>query len=162
MKRLRSATSVEGASTERPLLELGKHAWNRRIQVTTPLSVTTADWLLLSLAAGLALGWTFFNARHRRDPGYRERIHQSVERFSDFTRRKLLRLLAPESLVDRWNHATVIAGCCCIILTPLLIAGVLFGAWVWWKALLLAIAGTLVGAWTGEAVFNRGLPRERR
>jgi len=124
--------------------------------------VNTEDWLLLLVAAGLALGWTFFNARHRRDPNYRERIHRSVQRFSDFTRRKLLRLLAPESFVDRWNHATVIAGCCCIILTPVLIAGALFGVWTWWKAPLLAIAGTLAGAWTGEAAFNRGLPRDDR
>lgn len=124
--------------------------------------MNTEDWLLFLVAAGLALGWTFFNARHRRDPNYRERIHRSVQRFSDYTRRKLLRLLAPESFVDRWNHATVIAGCCCIILTPVLIVGALFGLWTWWKAPLLAIAGTLAGAWTGEAAFNRGLPRDGR
>jgi hypothetical protein len=113
------------------------------------------DWALFGIAIGLSLGWTYFNARHRRDPAYRQRIHDSVQKFSDFTRRKLLRLLYPQSFVDRWNHATVIAGCCCIILTPVLVVGILLGVFVWWKAILLTIAGTLVGAWTGEAAFNR-------
>lgn len=65
-----------------------------------------------------------------------------------------MRLMAPTRLKDRVNHATVIAGCCTIICTPVLIVVMILGVLPWWQPPLLVIAGTLAGAYVGEFVFN--------
>lgn len=111
-------------------------------------------WLLLGFSAVLALGWTFINGQHRRNLAYKKKLVESVAHFPDFTQRKLLRLMAPTRFKDRWNHATVIAGCVFIIGTPVALAAVLVGALGWLQAPALLAAGSLAGAYIGEALFN--------
>jgi hypothetical protein len=112
------------------------------------------EWILLFFGALMALGWSFVNGLHRRDPRNKNDLASSISGFPAFTKRKLQRLLAPSSFKDRLNHATVIAGCVFIIGTPIVVTAIFFGEVAWWKAPLLLIAGSLAGAYFGEAVFN--------
>ena len=102
----------------------------------------------------MALGWSFINGCHRRDRANKEKLAASVGSFPAFTRRKLLRLLAPTRLKDRFNHATVIAGCCCIICTPAALVVAIFGWLVWWQAFAYVLIGALAGAYAGEFALN--------
>ena len=111
-------------------------------------------WVLFGFVALLALGWSFFNGCHRRDEAYKSRLRTSVVQFPQGTTRKLLRLLAPTRLNDRINHAIVIAGCICIIATPVLIIALFAGYVAFWPALLATLAGSLAGSFVGEFVVN--------
>jgi hypothetical protein len=111
-------------------------------------------WVLFGFVALLALGWSFFNGCHRRDEGYKNRLRSSVSRFPAGTTRKLLRLMAPTKLKDRVNHAIVIAGCICIISTPVLAIALITGYAGVWQAVLAALSGSLAGSFVGEFVVN--------
>ncbi|MCH8275510.1 MAG: hypothetical protein IH851_12050 [Armatimonadetes bacterium] len=113
-----------------------------------------ADFFLLAVTGTLALGWSFINGMHRRDQQYKGSVISSASRFPGFTRRKLLRLVAPTRLADRLNHAAVIAGGCTIIAAPLVILMIGFGVLDWWQAPLIAGAGAVAGAYLGEFLFN--------
>jgi hypothetical protein len=62
--------------------------------------------------------------------------------------------MAPTSFKDRFNHATVIAGCVCIIGSPFYLGAVLFGYAGFWPAFGALLAGSLAGAYVGELGFN--------
>jgi len=116
--------------------------------------VLSPDWILFLFAALLSLGWSLVNGMHRRSLSRKQEILSAVERFPPKTGRKLVRLMAPTRLKDRINHATVIAGCCTIICTPIFVVVMILGILPWWQPPLLVIAGTLAGAYVGELVFN--------
>ena len=111
-------------------------------------------WVLFGFVALLSLGWSFFNGCHRRDRAYKERLRSSVTQFPERTTRKLLRLMAPTCLKDRVNHAIVIAGCICIIASPVFAVAILIGYAAFWPALGALLAGSLAGSFTGEFVVN--------
>jgi hypothetical protein len=112
------------------------------------------EWVIFGFAAAMALGWSLVNGVHRRSSVNKERLAASISQFPVSTKRKLQRLLAPTSFKDRWNHATVIAGCVCIICTPVAIFAPIVSSIDWWLSPLAVIGGSLVGAYLGEAVFN--------
>lgn len=112
------------------------------------------DWLTFALTAGLALGWSFFNGMHRRNSEYKRKVAESASRFPSFTRRKLLRLIAPTRFKDRVNHALVIAGCCLIIAFPAVLVALIGGWTVWWRVFLVSVMGSLAGAFVGEFIIN--------
>ncbi len=111
-------------------------------------------WVLFGFAALLALGWSLINGCHRRNAAYKDRLRSSVVQFPSPTKRKLLRLMAPTSFKDRWNHATVLAGCVCIIASPLFVLATLFGYSPLIVSLGALLTGSLVGAYVGELGFN--------
>lgn len=111
-------------------------------------------WVLFGFAALLALGWSLFNGFHRRNAAYKERLRSSVTQLPHGTTRKLLRLMAPTSFKDRWNHATVLAGCVCIIASPIYVIAAISGYAGLWAALGALLAGSLAGAYLGELGFN--------
>ena len=111
-------------------------------------------WVLFGFVALLSLGWSFFNGCHRRDRAYKERLRSSVTQFPEGTTRKLLRLMAPTRLKDRVNHSIVIAGCICIIASPVFATAILTGYAAFWPALGALLAGSLAGSFTGEFVVN--------
>ena len=111
-------------------------------------------WVLFGFVALLALGWSFFNGCHRRDESYKNRLRTSVGRFPAGTTRKLLRLMAPTKLKDRVNHAIVIAGCICIIATPILVIALIAGYVGFWPGALAVLTGSLAGSFVGEFVVN--------
>lgn len=117
-------------------------------------STTTIAWAVFGLSSFIAIGWTIFNGMHRRRASYREKVIDSISKCSSHTQKKLSRLLAPSTPYDRWNHATVIAGCCCIILFPVALVLAFWGPLAWWQPFLLVLAGTLTGAYLGELLFN--------
>jgi hypothetical protein len=111
-------------------------------------------WVLFGVAALMALGWSLINGFHRRNAAYKERLRTSVTQFPRGTTRKLLRLMAPTSFKDRFNHATVIAGCVCIIASPFYVTAVLLGYSGWLNALGALFMGSLAGAYSGELALN--------
>lgn len=111
-------------------------------------------WVLFGFAALLALGWSLINGCHRRSEANKSRLRNSVNQFPPGTTRKLLRLLAPTSLKDRWNHATVIAGCVCIIGSPIYAFAAMFGYASWPATVGALVGGSLTGAYIGELAFN--------
>lgn len=114
----------------------------------------SAHWILFTLAGMLSLGWSLINGVHRRNPKYKQTVIESAIKVPPFSRRRLLRLVAPTRLRDRANHATVIAGCCFIILFPVTVGTILSGVVGWWQAPLIVGAGNLIGAYLGEFTFN--------
>lgn len=112
------------------------------------------EWVLFAFAAFLALGWSFVNGMHRRNEKRKREIMEAATKFPAATSRRLIRLLAPTRLNDRINHATVIAGCCTIICTPVMVVVMAMGLLPWWQPPLLVVGGTLVGAYVGEFAFN--------
>jgi hypothetical protein len=111
-------------------------------------------WVLFGFAALLALGWSLINGFHRRNAAYKERLRSSVTRFPLGTTRKLLRLMAPTSFKDRWNHATVLAGCVCIIASPIYVIASIAGYVGIFVSLGALLSGSLAGAYLGELCFN--------
>ena len=114
----------------------------------------TADLILFLLSGVVALGWSLFNGAHRRNPVYKSKIRESAGKFPVFARRRLLRLVAPTRFEDRVNHALVIAGCCCIILSPVLVLSWFYTALDWWHSPLIIGAGTVIGSFLGEFAVN--------
>lgn len=111
-------------------------------------------WVLFGFVALLSLGWSFFNGCHRRDEAYKNGLRTSVVKFPEGTKRKLLRLMAPTCLKDRINHAIVIAGCICIIASPLFAIALLAGYAGFLPAITALVAGSLAGSFIGEFVVN--------
>jgi hypothetical protein len=112
------------------------------------------EWWMILFAGLLAVGWSFINGCHRRNAAYKVNLAASVGAFPEFTKRKLLRLLAPTSFKDRWNHAIVIAGCVCIICTPAALALPFVLEIGWIKAFATLLEGSLAGSIVGEFVLN--------
>lgn len=111
--------------------------------------------LFLFLLSGLgSLGWSLINGMHRRNPEYKAKVRGSASQFPVFARRRLLRLVAPTRFEDRVNHALVIAGCCCIMLSPALIMCWILVPMAWWQSPLLIGAGTVIGSFLGEFGVN--------
>ena len=111
-------------------------------------------WILFGFVALLSLGWSFFNGCHRRDEAYKNGLRSSVVQFPEGTKRKLLRLMAPTCLKDRINHAIVIAGCICIISSPVFAVAILVGYAGFLPALGALVVGSLAGSFIGEFVVN--------
>jgi len=113
-----------------------------------------AFWILFGFVALLSLGWSFFNGCHRRDEVYKNGLRSSVLKFPEGTKRKLLRLMAPTRLNDRLNHAIVIAGCICIIASPVFAVAMFTGYVAFLPASAALVAGSLAGSLIGEFVVN--------
>jgi len=62
--------------------------------------------------------------------------------------------MAPTSFKDRWNHATVLAGCVCIIASPLYVIAAIAGYAGFFVSMGALLAGSLAGAYLGELCFN--------
>ena len=111
-------------------------------------------WVLFGLAALLALGWSLVNGCHRRNQANKDRLRNSVAKFPPGTTRKLLRLMAPTSFKDRFNHATVIAGCVCIIGSPFFVLASILGYCPLFPSLGALLFGSLAGSYVGELALN--------